>query len=98
MWGSDKKTGDILRYFVKNSEVTTELSSLDNGSDDDLDEETYKRAYFALIREISKTVNDLEYRCPLVKSCCGACTLLKIKIRKIKNFDPIKIKNGKQNK
>ena len=44
----------------------------------------YKKKYYSLIRELSQTHTMMCERCPLVKSCCGGCNLLKSKIQKIK--------------
>jgi radical SAM protein with 4Fe4S-binding SPASM domain len=47
----------------------------------------YKKKYYALIREMQKLPNQMCERCPLVRSCCGGCEMLKRKLNKIKK-DP----------
>ena len=54
------------------------------------DKTDYKKKFYSLLRELSSTHTTMCKRCPLVKSCCGGCSLLKSKINRIKkevNFD-----------
>lgn len=44
----------------------------------------YKKKYFSLLRDLSKTHATMCERCPIVKSCCGGCNLLKMKIQRLK--------------
>jgi len=48
------------------------------------DNQDYKKKYYSLIRDLSRTHTMMCERCPLVKSCCGGCTLLRSKINKLK--------------
>ena len=42
----------------------------------------YRNKYFKLIREIKIILTQIESeRCPIVKSCCGACIKLKQKLK-----------------
>jgi len=66
------------KYFEK-------LDNNNNLNDkDEPDNQDYKKKYYSLIRDLSKTLTMMHDRCPLVKSCCGGCTLLKSKINKLK--------------
>lgn len=40
--------------------------------------ENYKKKYYDLLKKINKTNHSICYdRCPPIKSCCGACNMLK---------------------
>jgi radical SAM protein with 4Fe4S-binding SPASM domain len=47
----------------------------------------YKKRYYALIREMQKLPNQMCDDCPIVRSCCGGCDLLRRKLNRIKK-DP----------
>lgn len=47
----------------------------------------YKKKYYALIRSLSQMHTTMQERCPIVRSCCGGCNLLKRKINQIKRED-----------
>ena len=66
------------KYFEK----LDDNNNLNNEHDDN--DQDYKKKYYALIRDLSRTHTMMCERCPLVKSCCGGCTLLKSKINKLK--------------
>ena len=54
--------------------------------DDDIKvEENYKKKYYSLLRELRKMVGTIDRKCPMVKSCCGACVTLRSKLKHEKN-------------
>lgn len=66
---------------MKNYEKLEEKKYLKDKIIEDID---YKKKYYSLIRDLCKTHTMMCERCPMVKSCCGGCNLLKRKIQKYK--------------
>ena len=44
----------------------------------------YRQKYYKLIRDLTMMKHSMCQRCPLVKNCCGACSLLNVKIKDLK--------------
>jgi len=46
----------------------------------------YKAQYYQMIRNVAKIQSQMCDRCPVMKSCCGGCRILKTYINKEKKF------------
>ncbi len=61
--------------------------------------DNYKHNYFMLIKTIKRMEYTMCRRCPIVKSCCGGCRLIKMKLNDIKknknyiDFDDIEFES-----
>lgn len=49
-------------------------------------EAEFKKKFYILYRELRSIESRMQDRCPIVKSCCGGCNLLRIEIKKIKRL------------
>ena len=72
-----------MKYFVELDKFNLE-EPIEEVPDTERD---YKKEYYALIRELGKLYNTMKQRCPIVRSCCGGCNLLKMKITDLKRKD-----------